>query len=82
MTNTITKADTTSGSGKSTGREVTVIKSATRKTKGTRDIKSDGTAAIIGTETNTDHTIQITKKTGETLGTGARDQIAHPTLNL
>lgn len=73
MTSIITKAGTTSGIGKSTGREVTVIKSATRKMKGTRNIENDGTAAIIGTETNTDHAIQITRNTGKTLETGVRD---------
>lgn len=73
MTDTITKAGTTTGTAKSTGTEVTVIKSATQKRTGTTDRESGTTAAVITwTETNTDG-IRILRNTRETLETGVRD---------
>lgn len=81
MTDTITKAGTMTGTAKSTGTEVTVIKSATRKRTGTTDRESSTTAAavITGTETNTDG-ILIMRNTGETRETGVRDLGIEPLL--
>lgn len=80
MTDTITKAGTTTGTVKSTGRGATVTKSATRKRTGTTDRESGTTAAVItGTETNTDG-ILIMRNTGETRETGVRDLGIEPLL--
>lgn len=72
MIDTITKAGNMTGIEKSTGKEATVTKIATRKTIGTRDRERSITAAITGTETNRDGT-PIMINTGEIRETGGRD---------